>query len=695
MNEKTELHEFAMDFIQNIAGTADSEGELIENTFFEEFSEHLMAAGELDSADRAYHESDQTLGVRIDGYGGDPLESSGVLCLIIMDCDTSGDVSTLNRGEMERILNRPVRFLEKALDAKWRESLEESGPGYGLASMIARRWDDIRSVRVILITNRELKLRVDGMEAREIQERNVAFNVWDIIRLWKFIKSGQTREEMVINLEADFDGSVPIILASGGVTKQESYLGVLPGVTLAKIYDKWGARLLEQNVRVFLQARGKVNKGIRDTLANNPEMFFAYNNGITCTAESIEIDRKNGQPMLTNVTNFQIVNGGQTTASIHTAYLDEVDISDVHVQMKLSVVQAEEAEDIVPKISEYANTQNRVQAADFFSNHPFHVRIEEFSRKIFAPSPEGAFKQSKWFYERARGQYADARAHLTKAERRKFDQENPRTQLLAKTDLAKHQKVWWKNPEHVHLGAQKNFAHFAREIGERWESNQNNFNEGYFKEAVAKTIIFKSTEKMVSSQPWYGGGYRANIVAYSISKLASLVEDRKRAVDFSLIWNRQVVGPGINKILEIIAKEVLDVLLDTPPTVKNVTEWAKNQACWEKVRKLKIDWISELDDETIPLEEQKSRKAGDRREQRTAEGIDAQAKVVKAGQGFWEQLLKWAQKESPLSEKERGIFQVVIQMDTTGKPPSEKQAKALLEFYERMREMGYNVELEE
>lgn len=694
MNEKKELHEFAMGFIQNIVGIADSEGELIENTFFEEFCEHLMAAGELDSAGRAYHESDPTLGIRIDGYGGDPLESSGVLCLIVVDCDTSGDISALNRSEMERILNRPVRFLEKSLEATWRESLEESSPGYGLASLIANRWEDIKSIRVILITNRELKLRVDGMEAREMQGRQVAFNVWDISRIWKFVKSGEVREDMMVHLKTDFGGSVPIILAGDEATKQESYLGVLQGNTLAKIYDKWGARLLEQNVRVFLQARGKVNKGIRGTLVDNPEMFFAYNNGITCTAEGIVVENKNGRLMLSEITNFQIVNGGQTTASIHAAYLDGVDISDVHVQMKLSVVHAEEAEDIVPKISEYANTQNRVQAADFFSNHPFHVRIEEFSRKVYAPSSEGTFKQSKWFYERARGQYADARSHLTKAERRRFDQENPRSQLLSKTDLAKYLEVWGEKPEHVHLGAQKNFAYFASEIGKRWESNDSNFNEGYFREAVVKAIIFKSTEKMVSAQTWYEGGYRANIVAYSISKLANMVEVRNRAVDFSLIWRRQVVGSGISKILEIIAREVLDVLLDTPPTIKNVTEWAKSQACWEEVRKLKINWIPELDDETIPLEDQKSRRAGDRREQKVAEGIDAQAKVVKAGQGFWEQLLKWAQKESSLSEKELGIFQVAVQMDTTGKPPSEKQARALLELYERMREKGYNIELE-
>ena len=189
----------------------------------------------------------------------------------------------------------------------------------------------------------------------------------------------------------------------------------------ADIYDRWGARLLEQNVRVFLQARGKVNRGIRLTLENEPWMFFAYNNGITATAEAVEISNAGGQMLLRRLTNFQIVNGGQTTASIHLARLRDVDLSRTFAQMKLSVVSPERATALVPKISEYANSQNRVNAADFFANHPFHILMEGFSRRIYAPSPDGRFRQSKWFYERARGQYADARAYLTVSERKKFD----------------------------------------------------------------------------------------------------------------------------------------------------------------------------------------------------------------------------------------------------------------------------------
>ena len=200
--------------------------------------------------------------------------------------------------------------------------------------------------------------------------------------------------------------------------------------------------------------------------------------------------------------------------------------------MKLSVVDPERANRLVPKISRFANTQNRVSAADFFANHPFHVRMEEFSRRIHAPSPDGTFRQSKWFYERARGQYSDARGGLTPSQRRKFDLENPRRHLFTKTDLAKFVNVWEERPHEVSLGAQKNFAAFARRIGEKWKAAPDDFNEAWYREAVAKAIIFKATERLVTDQPWYQGGYRANIVAHAIAKTAHDAREKGRAVNF-------------------------------------------------------------------------------------------------------------------------------------------------------------------
>ena len=312
-------------------------------------------------------------------------------------------------------------------------------------------------------------------------------------------------EVIEVDLVNDFGGSLPVLPARQFEGDHESYLAVVPGQVLSEIYDRWGARLLEQNVRVFLQARSKVNRGIRDTLVHEPDMFFAYNNGITATAEDVEISNDGGSLMLCGLRNFQIVNGGQTTASIHAAMRKKVDISQTFIQMKLSVVNADRAVKLVPKISECANSQNRVVASDFFANHPFHVRVEGFSRRIYAPSPDGTFSQSKWFYERARGQFADARGYLTTAQRRKFDIEFPRRQRFNKTDLAKFLNVWEGRPHEVSLGAQKNFAAFARRIGQAWKKRPDDFSEAWYREAIAKAIVFRATERIVSAQPMVSG----------------------------------------------------------------------------------------------------------------------------------------------------------------------------------------------
>ena len=217
----------------------------------------------------------------------------------------------------------------------------------------------------------------------------MTFSVWDLTRLHRFASSGTGREDVLIDLEADFGGPLPALPAHLTEADYEAYLVVVPGAQLAAIYDRWGARLLEQNVRVFLQARGNVNKGIRNTLEYNSEMFFAYNNGITATAEAVEIGREGGGIVLTGLRTFRSSTAARPPHPFMRRAERRTSSSNVFVQMKLSIVDPERAMEIVPKISEYANTQNRVSAADFFANHPFHIRLEEFSRRIFAPSPDG------------------------------------------------------------------------------------------------------------------------------------------------------------------------------------------------------------------------------------------------------------------------------------------------------------------
>jgi len=686
------LEEFARDFFQDVAAESDADGQFMEDVFFQKSCEHLMEAGELEAADRASYLGPPGRGIRVDGYGGDPAsDESDTLSLLVLDFRSSGEVERLVGSEMNAIFRRLGNFLRHALDRKWRDALEETSPAFGLADLIARRWNRIGRVRLFLITNRELSERVDGRPSDELDGRTITYSVWDIRRLHRQATVGHGREDIEIDLEQDFGGPLAVLPAQQPEADHESYLAIIPGTVLANIYDRWGARLLEQNVRVFLQARGKVNKGIRGTLDNEPSMFFAYNNGITATAEEVEIDDAGGRLLLHRLKNFQIVNGGQTTASIHAAQRAKVDVSQTFVQMKLSVVDHERANRLVPKISEFANSQNRVSAADFFANHPFHVRVEEFSRRIYAPSPDGTFRHSKWFYERARGQYADARAGLTPARRRKFDLENPRRQFFTKTDLAKFVNVWKEHPHEVSLGAQKNFAAFARRIGQEWKRKPEDFNEAWYREAVAKAIIFKATERLVSGQPWYQGGYRANIVAYAIAKTAHDVAKLDRAVDFQIVWRRQVPTPALEAALIVAAEAVHDVLISPPEGLSNVTEWAKKQACWERVRGLDVAWPQSFLDDLMSSEERREAQRSGRRDQRQLDGIQAQIAVVKAGPAFWMDVLEWGDKRGLLTPTEAGILGAAA--SRKGRGPTERQCSKAVEILTKLQAAGYTDEL--
>jgi len=682
-----DLQEFYQEFFQDVLGVADAEGRYAEDAFFEKFCDQLVEAGELETADRAPYISSR--GVRVDGYGGNPADGDGVLNLIIADFNQAPEIETLTATDMEAIFKRLSNFLLKALDDHFRNGLEETLPAFGLADLIAKQWSGVIKVRLFLISNRVLSTRVDGKEAGDIQGKPVTYSVWDLGRLQRFDASGHGREDIEIDLEKDFGGALPALPAHLMDAGYEAYLVAVPAAQLAAIYDRWSARLLEQNVRVFLQARGNVNKGIRNTIENNPEMFFAYNNGITATAETVTTRGSADALLLTGFKNFQIVNGGQTTASIHAASRKkDVDLSRVFVQMKLSIVDHDKAAEFVPRISEYANSQNRVNAADFFANHPFHIRIEEFSRRIFAPSADGSFRESKWFYERARGQYQDERGRRTMAERKKFDLEFPKRQLFSKTDLAKFLVLWRFHPDIVSKGAQKNFAWFAGEISREWEKQPDVFNESFYKHAIAKAIVFREVEKLVTGQPWYQGGYRANVVAYAISKLGYEVNRLGHVIDFDAVWKAQQLLPGMREALTGISKLVHDVIVEPQSGYRNVTEWAKQQACWHRVTELNVDFSDVLGNEIVTKDEQRETDRSAVKGQKMLNGIQAQTYVVELGAEHWTKLRAWNAVNRKLSPLETDILEIACSIPR--RIPTEKQAPVLIVAEKRAIEEGFH-----
>jgi len=310
------------------------------------------------------------------------------------------------------------------------------------------------------------------------------------------------------------------------------------------------------------------------------------------------------------------------------------------------------------------------------------------SRRVFAPSPDGAFKKTKWFYERARGQYQDDRGKLTPAQRKAFDAEFPKAQLFAKTDLAKFQMTWLGHPHIVSRGAQKNFVAFAEMIGKEWHCDEKRFNELYYRDAIATAILFRETERLVPQQSWYGGGYRANIVTYSIAKLAHDLKERGRRLDLADVWSRQGIDETTAAALEAVAEAVNEVLTTPPASHRNVTEWAKQDACWDRVKRVTVDWPEEFMAETVGLEQhvQLAREASV--VQKIDNGIELQAAVVNGGADFWRATLEWGLgHKGLLTAKEVDILRVCAGMPA--KVPSEAQCRVAYQALNKLHEEGY------
>lgn len=657
--------------------------------FTEVFASELMETGFIDGFEFCHYRAPR--GIRVDGYW---FNDEGALDLFIADFESRTELASLTQTEVNALFKRLLNFYNSSHHKNLYSDLEETSPEYGLARDILDRKSTIQRINFYILSERVLSDRLQALESQEIDGVSAFFNVWDISRLQRQRSSRGDKETLDIDFIETFGAGLSCLPAHLGSATYQSYLIVIPGDLLATLYERYGSRLLEQNVRSFLQARGKVNKGIRATILNEPDMFFAYNNGITATAQTVETQGGENGLEVTRLVDLQIVNGGQTTASLfHTRRKDKIRLDEIFVQMKLSVIPSEHSEDVVPKISEYANTQNRVNAADFFSNHPFHIRIEEFSRRIWAPTQEGAQRETKWFYERARGQYADAQSKLTPAEKRRFMAEYPKPQMFTKTDIAKFENVWDEQPRWVNLGAQKNFGRYAARIGAEWTKSPERFNELYFRRVIARAIIFRRVEKLVSAQPWYSGGYRANIVAYSIAIISELVKRAGKSVDFDSIWVLQSVPQSFEDALVLSAKYVNDDITSPPEGISNISEWCKKEGCWmrllgnmDRLEKAlsPVFWENLVSTQMLKSKEKSAKKI-----QKIDDGIEAQKKVLKITAKKWSTIRTKGEQKNLFTPKEIGILKVAERIPQ--KIPTEKQSKILIDALHKAELEGIRI----
>lgn len=700
------FEEYRKVFIQDVLSAAESEGNGTEASFVKACAAKFFEGDIMPEYTPCYYNGHgyRNTSLKVEGYAYDEQDGTFYMLTSVYSGDDSPE--KLLGSQAKTALDRCRGFAAQSIDNDLAERIEPSTEAYDLASLIYDQSRCISKFVIILITDMSLSERANLgetesvlkkkktarrpgiLEAESISGIETEYRIWDMPRFYRNFGVGDGHEEITIDFNDYLHGGIPCLPANDTSVGNEcrSYLCTVPGKVIADLYDEYGSRILEGNVRSFLGKRG-VNKDIRNTALNEPDMFFVYNNGLSATATSVDV--KGGRLLFAN--DLQIVNGGQTTATLSSArHKDHADLTNVSVLMKLTQVPPEKSSIIVPIISKSANSQNKVNSADFFSTHEYHIRMEQMSRQLFAPARSGAQHETHWFYERARGQYVQATMRMTRAEEKKFKTQNPKDQVIKKTDLAKVLNAWNKNPHIVSKGAESNFVKFATATEAEWEQHKNDFNEQYFRDAVSLVIIYRTLDKLIPNQYWYARGYKANIVAYTTAVLRHMIDKKYpgEALDLNRIWQKQACPELLIQQLTLLAEKVYYEITSEKRLTQNVTQWCKQEACWENVKK--IDAVPVPGFDTLLIgHQQLARQRKEAREIRKIDNsIDDQKLVFELGEVYWQRMWNWLRTHRIATMPETTALKYAMSI-SQGKIPNDRQSRHLAALRERAIQEGF------
>jgi hypothetical protein len=614
----------------------------------------------------------------IAGWAFPPSEDEDLsqLSVLALQFGDSPTVLPVSAEDLRRRFRLACNFVDAML-AGHADLLEPAADAAALGRIIYERRRVLRKVSVHLATD-GLTQRLKSIEPVMLGDIEISCTIWDIERLSRL--SDPKQEEIEIDvLGLNGGAAIPCLRVPENDPHYDAYLCVVPGLMLARAYDEYGQRLLELNVRAFLSVTGKVNKGIRETIRICPDRFFPFNNGLALTARQVEVRQNaSGHDEIVRILGLQIVNGGQTTASIHRAWkMDRAtaEVERVFVQAKLTVITASEDEqftDLVRSISKFANSQNAVKDDDLEANQPWHVAFEKLSRSVWTPSA-----QCQWYYERSRGSYSTSKlsASASPAKKRAFEQRFPRHQLITKTDLAKAWNAWSQRPEIVSLGGQKNFKQFMGSLDTQVRNPT--LEESEYRRIVGKVILFREVTRHVNTLRSQIPAYRANVVAYLVAYLAHRLPGD---LDFYNVWERQALPPAVANTILSWAEPVYREIARSAGGM-NVTEWCKKPACWAAIRDLDLSF----DDGCLEYVLAETVAPGDGVE--SADDANAVSEVLRLTPDDWKSVQEWVTRAEDLHYKMPGIVSTLARMAFKGWPkrPSVKQARAAFSVIERWR----------
>ena len=691
------FEEYKKEYLDDIRINAQIESVLPDEYFLEDALDKLTAMGELtDPVIRPIQKRCRNNKIMaFDAYGFDASDKSFVL--ISNDFKDTAD-ATLTRTELDTIRTRMLNFIQEAFDERLQEYFDLTDEMLPVGRNIARRMkkdyvdldndDSIDQIKLYIITNKTLSDKVTSLRCDDFLDKRVELNVWSIKRFYDLYQSGKDREPILIETDKYGIKGIPCIKAEmSGNLDYDAYLAIVPGYFLHSIYYDHGSRLLEGNVRAFLSNRGKINKGIRETIRKEPTKFFAYNNGIACTAAKITLS--DDKRFITSMEDLQIINGGQTTASLTSAVIkDKLPLDNIFVPMKLTVVKNDDYDMMIQNISRYANSQNSVKNSDFFSNHPFHRVFEALSKKIPAPVSGDNVNNTFWYYERSRGKYDQEQFKITrKSEKEAFARRFPKSQLIKKEDLAKFFTcAELLRPDVVSKGGEKCMSFFAEYIDSQYQKTPEYFNDEFFKLAICYAILFKTTDKIVKNSDWYiSASYiKPFIVPYTISKIIVNLP-KGYCLDYDLIWRKQTLYPSLSCQIEKVAHATNEFIRNS---VGSAREYCSKEETWKRYKDVPLSLDPQFVNDLISKEVMDERIQGEIKEKKLEKDVNWLVEIYNLGNSYWTDLLKEGMKRHILSPMETDLLNLAIAFTAGKKVPSEKQAKLIWKIRNKLDQAG-------
>ena len=661
-----DIKEFAQEFIDNVKMSVEMTGSDYDQELASSILEYMEDNGEVNAPEICSFQKTRT---RITAYDyNDEAESLDLFYLI--KADTL--LGKVNASKVQQGLNYLMAFYREAMNGILFKNvdIEPSDEIVEVAKLVQSTKGQINQLRVYVITDGLTDpASVPAVVESEDGEYVIEYNVWDMQRVYQQHNIRAGKEKVEIDFPTTYNTELQCLKMSEQNLFVDAYLAIIPGITLAKIYKQYQQVLLEKNVRTFLQFKGKVNKQIRKTLREQPDMFFSFNNGISTTATEIETKEIDGMLYITRLYDWQIVNGGQTTASIAASLTDkEVDLNKVFVPMKISVIRdAEHDDELIKQISVSANSQTAIKNSDFSANDPYLVDLERFSRTEWVPNGNNK-PFCKWYFERTRGQYLDQLAQLSGFNEKSFKIEYPKKQKVTKTDIAKFEAVWKQRPFDVCRGAEKNYQLFVTDI----KREKPTISAVYFKNVIAKGILFNTIDGIVKSKNL--GGYKANMNAYLMASISFLSGGN---LDLTYIWENQRIQKEVKEKVEQLIPIVWEHLTGGASggnQSSNVGEWSKKPDCWNNKFGEDLMQPDTNDDGSYLNETQQSRI-------KEAEAIEP---------NYWFGLANWAKSRNLLTPIERkAAFNFGTMKSRNRGITSLKQAVFALKIVEKAKELGY------